>query len=81
MRLVYNNETRETRSPEGVTLRIPGWGDPTVVEYLDQSQMFFPYLRDLAGMLVNHMDYVRNVSLRAAPYDFRKGPGNTAKPV
>lgn len=77
MKLIYNNETRKTSHPEGVTIRIPGWGEPFVVEYLDPSKASpGSYFKDIANMLVTNMGYIRNVSLRGAPYDFRKGPGN-----
>ncbi|KAI4504245.1 hypothetical protein M0802_000716 [Mischocyttarus mexicanus] len=75
MRLIYNNETRTTKSPDGVDIRIPGWGNPFVVEYLDPSKASpGAYFIDIANMLVNDLGYIRNVSLRGAPYDFRKGP-------
>ncbi|XP_058802629.1 phospholipase A2 group XV-like [Phymastichus coffea] len=75
MRLIYDNQTRKTTNPDGVDIRIPGWGDPFTVEYLDPSKAspgtYFKYIGD---MLVKDLGYVRNVSLRGAPYDFRKGP-------
>ncbi|XP_015178440.1 PREDICTED: group XV phospholipase A2-like [Polistes dominula] len=75
MRLIYDNETRTTRSPDGVDIRIPGWGDPFVVEYLDPSKASpGSYFKDIGNMLVNDLGYIRNISLRGAPYDFRKGP-------
>lgn len=75
MVLSYDNVTRTTRNQEGVDIRIPGWGDPFVVEYLDPSKAFpGSYFKDIGNMLVNNLGYIRNVSLRGAPYDFRKGP-------
>ena len=77
MKLIYDNDTRTTKSPDGVDIRIPGWGDPFVVEYLDPSKVSpGSYFKDIGNMLVSSLGYVRNVSLRGAPYDFRKGPGN-----
>ncbi|XP_066594723.1 lysosomal phospholipase A and acyltransferase-like [Prorops nasuta] len=75
IKLVYNNETRKSSNQEGVDIRIPGWGDPTVVEYLDPSKASQgSYFRYIGDMLVKDLGYIRNLSLRAAPYDFRKGP-------
>ena len=75
MKLIYDNFTRTTRNQYGVEIRIPSWGDPFVVEYLDPSKASpGSYFKDIGNMLVNNLGYVRNVSLRGAPYDFRKGP-------
>ncbi|KAJ8686526.1 hypothetical protein QAD02_022320 [Eretmocerus hayati] len=75
MKLIYNNETRLTSYPEGVEIRIPGWGDPFVVEYLDPSRASpGSYFKEIGNMLVTKLNYTPNVSLRGAPYDFRKGP-------
>lgn len=75
VKLIYNNETRTTRNQDGVDIRIPGWGDPLVVEYLDPSKASpGAYFKDIGNMLVTELGYIRNLSLRGAPYDFRKGP-------
>ncbi|XP_015509870.2 phospholipase A2 group XV [Neodiprion lecontei] len=75
MVLNYDNVTRTTYNQPGVDIRIPGWGDPFVVEYLDPSKAFpGSYFRDIGNMLVDNLGYIRNVSLRGAPYDFRKAP-------
>lgn len=75
MKLTYDNITRTTRNQDGVDIRIPGWGDPFVVEYLDPSKASpGAYFKDIGNMLVNQLGYVRNHSLRGAPYDFRKAP-------
>ncbi|KAL7297968.1 hypothetical protein TKK_0008982 [Trichogramma kaykai] len=73
MRLIYDRATKTNRSPPGVDIRVPGWGDPGVLEYLDEWH-FVPYFKPLVSFLENDLGYVRNVSLRAAPYDFRRGP-------
>lgn len=39
MRLVYNASTRTTENSPGVEIRIPGFGNSTVVEYLDPSKL------------------------------------------
>lgn len=75
MRLVYDNVTRTTSNPAGVDIRLPGWGDPYVVEYLDPSKASpGSYFKDVANMLVSDLGYIRNLSIRGAPYDFRKAP-------
>ncbi|XP_014215443.1 group XV phospholipase A2-like [Copidosoma floridanum] len=75
MKLIYDNETRETKNPDGVDIRVAGWGDPFVVEYLDPSRASpGSYFNNIGNMLVTKLGYVRNVSLKGAPYDFRKGP-------
>lgn len=75
MKLIYNNVTRTTRNQDGVDIRIPGWGDPFVVEYLDPSKASpGSYFKDIGNMLVDQLQYSRNYSVRGAPYDFRKAP-------
>ncbi|KAG8041536.1 hypothetical protein G9C98_002829 [Cotesia typhae] len=78
MKLTYHNDTRTTTNTEGVSVRVPGWGDPFSVEYLDPSKASpGNYFKDVGNMLVNQLGYVRNLSLRGAPYDFRKAPKET----
>lgn len=75
LKLNYDNMTRTTSNQPGVDIRVPGWGNPIVVEYIDPSRASpGSYFSDIGNMLVNDMGYVRNLSLRGAPYDFRKGP-------
>lgn len=74
MKLLYDNVTRKTSNSPGVELRIPGWGDPFSVEWLDPSKASSgSYFKDIGNTLVA-MGYERNVSIRGAPYDFRKAP-------
>lgn len=73
-KLIYDNVTRTTSSPPGVQIRVPGWGNPEPVEWLDPSHdKTGAYFNSIADALVK-IGYVRNVSLRGAPYDFRKAP-------
>lgn len=74
IKLVYNVTTRKTESPPGVVTRVPDFGNPSVVEWLDPSQASpGAYFKDIGNMLVLE-GLVRNVSLRGAPYDFRRAP-------
>ncbi|XP_067002265.2 lysosomal phospholipase A and acyltransferase-like [Anabrus simplex] len=79
MRLEYDNVTRTTSSPEGVEIRIPGFGNSTTVEWLDPSRASpGAYFKDIANTLVE-MGYERNLSIRGAPYDFRRAPNENGQ--
>ncbi|XP_032529637.2 phospholipase A2 group XV-like [Danaus plexippus] len=79
VRLEYNNVTRKTNNPQGVEIRVPGWGNPEPVEWLDPSHdSEGAYFNTIGDALVK-MGYVRNVSLRGAPYDFRKAPNENGE--
>ncbi len=72
MRLKYDNKTRKTRDNDGVQVRVPGWGDPAYVEYLDSSKSSTgSYFATIANKLVKS-GYERKKNLFGAPYDFRK---------
>lgn len=74
MILKYDNVTRTTSNSPGVEIQIPGFGNSSTVEWIDPSQASpGAYFKDIANALVAQ-GYVRDVSLRGAPYDFRKGP-------
>lgn len=74
LKLDYDNVTRTTRDPPGVEIRIPGWGNPEPVEWLDPSHdSAGAYFNTIGDALVK-IGYVRNISLRGAPYDFRRAP-------
>ncbi|EFN76868.1 group XV phospholipase A2 isoform X1 [Harpegnathos saltator] len=80
LKLNYDNVTRTTSNQPGVDIKISGWGDPFVVEYIDPSKASpGSYFKYIGNMLVNELGYVRNLSLRGAPYDFRKGPSENEK--
>lgn len=76
--LVYDNKTRTTHSPDGVDIKTVGFGDTASVEWLDPNQLshqisavsyFYNIVEDLVAV-----GYKRNVSVRGAPFDFRKAP-------
>lgn len=76
VKLNYDNVTRTTSNMPGVTIRIPGFGRSEVVEWLDPSftqSLAGAYFKDVANALVAR-GYQRNVTIRGAPYDFRKAP-------
>lgn len=76
MKLIYDNVTRTTSNTPGVTIRIPGFGRSEVVEWIDPSytkSLAGAYFKDIGNALVAR-GYQRNVTLRGAPYDFRKAP-------
>ncbi|GFY59931.1 phospholipase A2 group XV [Trichonephila inaurata madagascariensis] len=83
MRLVYDNQTRKTSNMPGVDVRVPGFGGTETVEIIDPNLILSPrlthflsfkyYFKDIVDSLVG-AGYVRNVSVRGAPYDFRKAP-------
>lgn len=77
LRLEYDNATRTTSAPPGVAVRVPGWGLPEPVEWLDPSHdKAGAYFNSIADALVQ-IGYVRNSSIRGAPYDFRKAPSTS----
>ncbi|XP_017778918.1 PREDICTED: group XV phospholipase A2-like [Nicrophorus vespilloides] len=74
IKLVYNNVTRKTENMPGVETRVPGFGGSETVEWLDPSHASSgAYFKDIANMLVT-VGYERNVSIKGAPFDFRKAP-------
>lgn len=75
-KLIYDNKTHTTQNTPGVSIRIPGFGRSEVVEWLDPSitkSLAGAYFKDIANALVAK-GYARNVTLRGAPFDFRKAP-------
>lgn len=61
-------------------IRIPGFGNSETVEWLDPSHAATgSYFIDIGNTLVK-MGYTRNVSIKGAPYDFRKGPSKPYQP-
>lgn len=74
MKLVYNSKTRKTSNSPGVEIRVPGFGNTSTVEWLDPSQASpSAYFKSIANALVA-LGYERGVSVRGAPYDFRRAP-------
>ncbi|KAL0274121.1 UNVERIFIED_CONTAM: hypothetical protein PYX00_006620 [Menopon gallinae] len=77
MVLQYNNQTRKTSNANGVEIRVSGFGNSSVVEWIDPSKASpGAYFKDIAEQLVQ-IGYERDKSIRGAPYDFRKGPNES----
>ncbi|XP_065075237.1 phospholipase A2 group XV-like [Ochlerotatus camptorhynchus] len=74
IRLIYNRTTRKTQNSPGVEIRIPGFGTSETVEWIDPSHASVgAYFVNIGNALV-HNGYKRDLSIRGAPYDFRKAP-------
>ncbi|XP_066467133.1 phosphatidylcholine-sterol acyltransferase-like [Tiliqua scincoides] len=71
-RVIYNKTTQRLTNAPGVDVRVPGFGKTHTVEYLDKSKLA-GYLHTMVQHLVNN-GYVRDQTVRAAPYDWRIGP-------
>lgn len=81
IKLIYDNVTRTTRDPDGVSIRVPGFSGTETVEWLDPSHASTgAYFNDITNTLVS-LGYTRNVSIKGAPYDFRKAPSKYNMPV
>lgn len=79
VKLYYDEITRTTHNSPGVEIRVPGWGDPEVVEWIDPTHnKAGAYFKDIANVLVD-LGYERKKNIHGAPYDFRKGPSMSLK--
>lgn len=75
MRLQFDNVSRTTSNQPGVKIRQPLFGNTSSVEWLDSSRLgYTSYFYHIVEYLQTNLSYVRNVSIRGAPYDFRKAP-------
>ncbi|XP_030628443.1 phosphatidylcholine-sterol acyltransferase [Chanos chanos] len=72
IRIVYNRTTHKTSNAPGVEIRVPGFGQTYSVEFLDMNRLA-GYFHTMVEHLVN-IGYVRNQTVRAAPYDWRIAP-------
>ncbi|XP_041375530.1 phospholipase A2 group XV-like [Gigantopelta aegis] len=77
MRLVYHPENHTTSNSPGVDTKIPGFGKTEHIEWLDPDVHVHysstSYYNPIVEALVL-WGYERDVSIRGAPYDFRKAP-------
>lgn len=74
MKLTYDNVSRTTSNMPGVSLRIPDFGNSTPVEWIDPSKASAGNYFATIAQSILHFGYERDVSMRGAPYDFRKAP-------
>jgi hypothetical protein len=72
--MVYNASTGSFASPPGVSIRVPGFGNMSSIEYLDPS---LKVVGSYFNTFVEEMEaigYISGVSMRGAPYDWRLAP-------
>lgn len=75
VRLIYNFTSRTTTNSPGVTIRVPGFGNTTSVEFLDPSEASpGHYFNHIVTTSLLPLGYVRNETVKGVPYDFRKAP-------
>ncbi|CAH8450141.1 unnamed protein product [Schistosoma rodhaini] len=80
MGLIYDPKTKQTRDRGLCNVEFPGWGDTWASEYLSEDKyLFTSYMKLIVQSLTNDKFFVRNKTLRAAPYDFRKAPNENSK--
>ncbi|XP_028595404.2 lysosomal phospholipase A and acyltransferase [Podarcis muralis] len=78
IRLVYNRTSGSTGPPEGVDIKVPGFGQTYSLEFLDPSKRSVgTYFYTLVQTLVD-LGYQRDEDIRGAPYDWRKAPNENA---
>ncbi|XP_060506353.1 lysosomal phospholipase A and acyltransferase isoform X4 [Panthera onca] len=74
IRLVYNRTSRATQFPDGVDVRVPGFGKTFSLEFLDPSRSSVgSYFHTMVESLVG-WGYTRGEDVRGAPYDWRRAP-------
>ncbi|XP_073911882.1 lysosomal phospholipase A and acyltransferase isoform X2 [Castor canadensis] len=79
IRLVYNRTSRATQFPDGVDVRVPGFGKTFSLEFLDPSKSNVgSYFHIMVESLVN-WGYIRGEDVRGAPYDWRRAPTATPR--
>ncbi|CAH8549477.1 unnamed protein product [Dicrocoelium dendriticum] len=73
--LTHLNNNHQSQENEKFEIIFPGWGDTRNLEYLDDSKhVLGRQFNTFVTSLVNTSFYRRNLSIRGAPYDFRKTP-------
>ena len=70
---MYNEETNTVENAPGVETRVPGFGNTDTIDHLDTDNLV-AYFAPMSDIMVS-WGYERAVTVRAAPYDFRYGPG------
>lgn len=77
IRLVYNRTTRRASNSPGVQVQVPGFGQTYSIEFLDYNKLT-GYFYTMVQHLVN-VGYVRNETVRGAPYDWRLTPNENGE--
>lgn len=74
--LKFDPETRNLTDAEYCNIHFPGWGDTSTIENLDTyKHSGTVYFELLVAALTKDPFFVSNKTLRGAPFDFRKSPG------
>ncbi|KAK4472399.1 hypothetical protein MN116_003656 [Schistosoma mekongi] len=80
MGLVYDPKTKRTTERGLCDVEFPGWGDTWASEYVSKEKyQITSYMKKLVDSLTNDKFFIRNKTLRGAPYDFRKAPNENAE--
>lgn len=74
LRLAFNETSQRMGNAPGVEVQVPYFGTTKGVSYLDPS-LYHPgeYFAEMVAALEN-IGFEENISLRAAPFDFRYAP-------
>ncbi|CAH8608062.1 unnamed protein product [Heterobilharzia americana] len=73
--LRYDPTTLKAQDTEECHVIFPGWGDTSTIEYLQSTGFrFYNYFGSLVRTLTMNKFFIKNFTLRGAPYDFRKLP-------
>ncbi|KAH8853833.1 Phosphatidylcholine-sterol acyltransferase [Schistosoma japonicum] len=74
-RLVYDPKTKRTTERGLCDVEFPGWGDTWASEYIStEKYQVTSYMKRLVDSLTKDKFFIRNKTLRGAPYDFRRAP-------
>ncbi|KAM4833413.1 lysosomal phospholipase A and acyltransferase isoform 2-T2 [Thomomys bottae] len=77
IRLLYNRTSRATQFPDGVDVRVPGFGRTFSLEFLDPSKSSVgSYFHTMVNSLID-WGYTEGEDVRGAPYDWRRAPTAT----
>ena len=77
--LHYDNKTHTTHNTRGVEIRPTNFGSLDSVDYLDIYRLpGTGYFHNIISTLVKNNNYVPNVDMVGAGYDFRKAPNELA---
>ncbi|KAH8863505.1 Phosphatidylcholine-sterol acyltransferase [Schistosoma japonicum] len=73
--LHYNPMTLNAEDNSECHVVFPGWGDTKTVEYLQTKGFkFFNYFGSLINAITKNKFFIKNFTIRGAPFDFRKLP-------